>query len=167
MNYSNPFTSKLARVGIAGTLALILATSPLVTMGVVVAEAVPPVSTNIPNTDSLKQSPIQYEIQARLNEKDMTIQGSEKVTYRNTSKDTLQQLVLHTYADANLSKSTQASMFQQNNEQISEDHPEKTAEDFLGGIDIQAVTADSQSLDFHKENQALTVQLKKSVQPGE
>ncbi|WP_339235776.1 hypothetical protein MKX40_20995 [Paenibacillus sp. FSL R5-0517] len=154
MNYSSLVTLKLARVGIAGTLALILATSPLATIGVAAAEAVPtPVSTNIPNTqkDSLKQSPIQYQIQARLNEKDMTIQGSEKVTYRNTSKDTLQQLVLHTYADANLSKSTQASMFQQNNEQISEDHPEKTAEDFLGGIDIQAVTADSQSLDFHKK----------------
>ncbi|WFR65333.1 M1 family metallopeptidase [Paenibacillus amylolyticus] len=58
-------------------------------------------------------------------------------------------------------------MYQQNNEQIGEDHPEKTAEDFLGGIDIQVVTADRQSLDFHKENQALTVQLKESIQPGE
>ncbi|MDQ0661354.1 hypothetical protein [Paenibacillus sp. W2I17] len=84
MNYSNPFTSKLARVGIAGTLALILATSPLANMGVVAAEADPaPVSTKIHNTqkDSLEQTPIQYQIQARLNEKDMTIQGSEKVTY--------------------------------------------------------------------------------------
>ncbi|WP_433745313.1 M1 family metallopeptidase [Paenibacillus amylolyticus] len=174
MNYPSSFTLNLARVGIAGTLALILATSPLANMGVVAAKADPaPVSTNvstkIDNTqkDSLEQAPIQYQIQARLNEKDMTIHGSEKVTYRNTSKDTLQQLVLHTYADANLSKSTQASMFQQNNEQISEDHPEKTAEDFLGGIDIQTVTKDSQSLDFHKENQALTVQLNESVQPGE
>lgn len=96
MNYSNPFTSKLARVGIAGTLALILATSPLANMGVVAAEAGPaPVSTKIYNTpkDSLEQTPIQYQIQARLNEKDMTIQGSEKVTYHNTSKDALQQLV--------------------------------------------------------------------------
>ncbi|WP_458462627.1 M1 family metallopeptidase, partial [Paenibacillus sp.] len=170
MNYSSPFTSKLARVGIAGILALILATSPLANMGVVAAEAdAAPVSTKIYNTlkDSLEQTPIQYQIQARLNEKDMTIQGSERVTYRNTSKDTLQQLVLHTYADANLSKSTQAGMYQQHNEKISEDHPEKKAEDFLGGIDIQAVTADSQSLDFHKENQALTVQLKEPVQPGE
>ncbi|MCP1185649.1 M1 family metallopeptidase [Paenibacillus sp. 1781tsa1] len=170
MNYPNSFTLKLARVGIAGTLALILATSPLANMGVIAAEAVPSlVSTKMHNTqkDSLEHAPIQYQIQARLNEKDMTIQGSEKVTYRNTSKDTLQQLVLHTYADANLSKSTQANMFQQNNEKISEDHPEKTAEDFLGGIDIQAVTADSQSLDFHKENQALTVQLKEPVKPGE
>jgi|GEM_PF-366852 len=170
MNYSSLVTSKLARVGIAGTLALILTTSPLANMGVVAAEAVPSlVSTNMHNTqkDSLEHAPIQYQIQARLNEKDMTIQGSEKVTYHNTSKDTLQQLVLHIYADANLSKSTQASMYQQNNEQISEDHPEKKPEDFLGGIDIQAVTADSQSLDFHKENQALTVQLKEPVKPGE
>ncbi|MFX3646168.1 MAG: M1 family metallopeptidase [Paenibacillus sp.] len=170
MNYPSPFTSKLARVGIAGTLALILATSPLANMGVAVAEAVPtPVSTKIPITqkDSLEQSPIQYQIQARLNEKEMTIQGSEKVTYRNTSKDALQQLVLHTYADANLSKSTQATMFQQFNEMISSDNPDKKPEDFLGGIDILAVTEGGQSLDFHKENQALTVQLKESIQPGE
>ncbi|WP_340013752.1 M1 family metallopeptidase [Paenibacillus sp. FSL K6-1318] len=170
MNYPNPFTSKLARVGIAGTLALILATNPIANMGVVAAEAVPsPVSTKMHNTqkDSLEQTPIQYQIQARLNEKDMTIQGSEKVTYHNTSKDTLQQLVLHTYADANLSKSTQATMFEQDNEVISINNPDKKPEDFLGGIDIQAVTADSQSLDFQNESQALTVQLKEPVQPGE
>ncbi|WP_413407875.1 M1 family metallopeptidase [Paenibacillus amylolyticus] len=170
MNYSNPFTSKLARVGIAGTLALILATSPLANMGVVAAEADPaPVSTKIYNTqkDSLEQVPIQYHIQARLNEKDMTLRGNEKITYRNTSNDTLNQLVLHTYADANLSKSTQASMFKQANENISKNSPDKKPEDFLGGMDIQGVTtAGGQSLDFKNENQALTVQLNEPVQPG-
>ncbi|WP_339790330.1 M1 family metallopeptidase [Paenibacillus sp. FSL R7-0313] len=168
MNYSSLFTSKLIKMGIASTLALILAASPLVNTSYAAAQTAP-TSTVVQTTkeDAKKQTPIQYQIQARLNEKDMTIQGSEKVTYRNTSKDALQQLVLHTYADANLSKSTQASMYQQHNEKISEDHPEKTTADFLGGIDIQAVTADSQSLDFHKENQALTVQLKEPVQPGE
>ncbi|MBT2287106.1 M1 family metallopeptidase [Paenibacillus polymyxa] len=170
MNYSNPFTSKLARVGIAGTLALILATSPLANMGVVAAEADPaPVSTKIYNTqkDSLEQVPIQYHIQARLNEKDMTLRGNEKITYRNTSKDTLKQLVLHTYADANLSKSTQATMFKQANENISKNNPDKKPEDFLGGLDIQGVTtAGGQSLDFKNENQALTVQLNEPVQPG-
>ena len=102
-------------------------------MGVVAAENVPaPVSMKIYNTqkDSLEQTPIQYQIQARLNEKEMTIQGSEKVTYRNTSKDALQQLVLHTYADANLSKSTQASMYQQHNEMISEERAEKQRRTF-------------------------------------
>ncbi|WP_339831437.1 hypothetical protein [Paenibacillus sp. FSL R7-0272] len=35
---------------------------------------------------SQEQSPIQYQIKARLDEKDMTIQGSQTVTYLNTSK---------------------------------------------------------------------------------
>lgn len=67
MNDLSPFTLKLARVGIAGTLALILATSPLANMGVAAAEAVPtPVSTKIPITqkDSLEQSP--FNTRSRL-----------------------------------------------------------------------------------------------------
>ncbi|WP_440110908.1 M1 family metallopeptidase [Paenibacillus sp. QZ-Y1] len=168
MNYSSPFTSKLIKMGIASTLALILAACPLVNTSYAAAQTAP-TSTVVQTTkeDVAEQVPIQYHIQARLNEKDMTLQGSERITYRNTSKDTLKQLVLHTYADANLSKSTQATMYQQDNENISKNNPNKKPEDFLGGIDIQEVTtAGGQSLDFNNENQALTVQLTEPVQPG-
>ncbi|MGF6352750.1 hypothetical protein ABIE27_000646 [Paenibacillus sp. 4624] len=116
---------------------------------------------------SQDQSPIQYQIKARLDEKDMTIQGSQTVTYLNTSKDTLQELVMHTYADANRSKATQTIMYTGQNEQIAKEHPEKKASDFLGGTDIVKVTQQGEKLLFDNNNQALRVQLKAPLQPGQ
>ncbi|MBU5354319.1 M1 family metallopeptidase [Paenibacillus barcinonensis] len=116
---------------------------------------------------SQDQSPIQYQIKARLDEKDMTITGNQIVTYRNTSKDTLQELVMHTYADANRSKATQTIMYTSQNEQIAKEHPEKKASDFLGGIDIVKVTQQGEKLLFDHKNQALRVQLKTPLQPGQ
>ncbi|MBT2770874.1 M1 family metallopeptidase [Halomonas sp. ISL-60] len=127
-----------------------------------------PVSTISQATEDVKaQAPIQYRIQARLNEKNMTIKANESITYRNTSKDTLKQLVFHTYADANLSKSTQTTMFKHSNEEISKNNPDKKPEDFLGGIDIQGVKTGGQALDFNNKNQAMTVKLEHPIQPGE
>lgn len=119
-----------------------------------------------PIVDMEAQAPIHYDIQARLNEKDMTMQGSSRITYRNTSQDTLSELVFHTYADANRSASTQTSMFKRSNEEISKNHPDKKPEDFLGGIDIESVNASGQALDFSNKEQALTVQLKQPLRPG-
>lgn len=116
---------------------------------------------------SQDQSPIQYQIKARLDEKDMTIQGSQTVTYLNTSKDTLQELVMHTYADSNRSKATQTIMYTDQNEQIAKEHPEKKASDFLGGMDIVEVTQQGEKLLFDKKDQALHVQLKAPLQPGQ
>ncbi|MBB6024164.1 hypothetical protein HNR77_005268 [Paenibacillus sp. JGP012] len=116
---------------------------------------------------SQDQSPIQYQIKARLDEKDMTITGNQIVTYRNTSKDTLQELVMHTYADANRSKATQTIMYTSQNEQIAKEHPEKKASAFLGGIDIVKVSQQGEKLLFDHKNQALRVQLKTPLQPGQ
>ncbi|MEC0125258.1 M1 family metallopeptidase [Paenibacillus pabuli] len=117
--------------------------------------------------DVKSQTPIQYRIEARLNENNMTIEGSESITYKNTSKDTLKELVFHTYADANRSKSTQTTMFERSNQEISKDNPDKKPEDFLGGIDIKKVMTDSRALDFSNKNQALIVNLEHPIQPGE
>lgn len=121
---------------------------------------------------SQDQSPIQYQIKARLDEKEMNIQASQTVTYRNTSKDTLKELVMHTYADANRSKATQTNLFTRQNNQIAKEHSDKKAADFLGGIDILEVRQqdDHKSGDkllFNNKNQALSVQLKTPLQPGE
>lgn len=113
------------------------------------------------------QSPIQYHIQAYLDEKDMTIQGSQTVTYRNTSKDNLKELVMHTFADANRSKATQTNVFQRQNEKIAKEHPEKKGEDFLGGIDILEVNQQGQNLLFNNENQALNITLKTPLKPDQ
>ncbi|WP_228469335.1 M1 family metallopeptidase [Paenibacillus sp. JNUCC31] len=136
-------------------------------MGSTAAYAAPESTISKATADIQTQAPIQYQIQARLDEKNMTIAGSESITYRNTSKDTLKQLVFHTYADANLSKSTQTTMFERSNEEISKNSPDKKPEDFLGGIDIQRVTNGTKALDFSNKNQALTVKLEQPLQPGE
>lgn len=126
-----------------------------------------PITYAASSSISSSQSQIQYHIQARLNEKDMTIQGIQTVTYRNTSKDNLKELVLHTYADANRSKTTQSNMFQSQNERIAKEKPEKKGEDFLGGMDILEVNEQGQKLLFHNENQALSITLNTSLEPDQ
>ncbi|ANA82451.1 peptidase M1 [Paenibacillus glucanolyticus] len=167
MNPSREAISTLFKKTVFSSLALILTACPLINAGSAAAGAalVPTISQRAANVEA--QAPVQYQIQARLNEKKMTMQGSEWITYLNTSKDTLKQLVFHTYADANRSKSTQTTMFKRSNEEISSNNPDKKPEDFLGGIDIEGVTANGQALEFRNKDQALTVQLKHPIQPGE
>lgn len=112
---------------------------------------------------------VQYDIQAKLDTEKMTITGRQKVTYRNTSSDELTDVVFRLFADANRSKKTQPAMFARNNEQIAKDNPDKKPEDFLGGIDIISVkdASTGRTLDFKKENQALTVSLAKALKEGE
>lgn len=146
---------------------MILTACPIISTGSAAANAAPVSAISQATKDIKAQAPIQYQIQARLDEKKMTIEGSESITYRNTSKDTLKQLVFHTYADANLSESTQTTMFKHSNEEISKNNPDKKPEDFLGGIDIEKVTTGGQALDFSNKNQAMSVKLEQPLQPGE
>jgi len=146
---------------------MILTACPIISSGSAAANAAPVSAISQATKDIQAQAPIQYQIQARLDEKKMTIEGSESITYRNTSKDTLKQLVFHTYADANLSESTQTTMFKRSNEEISKNNPDKKPEDFLGGIDIEKVTSGGQALDFSNKNQAMSVKLDQPLQPGE
>lgn len=156
----------LSKKVIISSLVLTLTACPLISAGHAAAKAVSPTAISQISASVEEHAPIQYHIQARLNEKNMTMQGSSVVTYRNTSQDTLNQLVFHTYADANRSKSTQTSMSKRSNEEISKNNPDKKPEDFLGGIDIEGVKANGQALEFHNKDQALTVQLKQPIQPG-
>ncbi|MEK4057580.1 M1 family metallopeptidase [Paenibacillus sp. FSL F4-0087] len=146
---------------------MILTACPIISTGSAAANAAPVSAISQATKDIQAQAPIQYRIQARLDEKKMTIEGSESITYRNTSKDTLKQLVFHTYADANLSESTQTTMFKHSNEEISKNNPDKKPEDFLGGIDIEKVTTGGQALDFSNKDQAMSVKLEQHLQPGE
>lgn len=146
---------------------MILTACPIISTGSAAANAAPVSAISQATKDIQAQAPIQYQIQARLDEKKMTIEGSESITYRNTSKDTLKQLVFHTYADANLSESTQTTMFKHSNEEISKNNPDKKPEDFLGGIDIEKVTTGGQALDFSNKDQAMSVKLEQPLQPGE
>lgn len=166
MNSLRSRTANLTKKTIIGSLALTLAAGPVIGPGSAAAKAAP-ASTIAPIAADIEaQAPIHYDIQARLNEKDMTMQGSSRITYRNTSQDTLSELAFHTYANANRSASTQTSMFKRSNEEISKNHPDKQPEDFLGGIDIENVTSSGQALDFSDKEQALTVQLRQPLPPG-
>jgi len=150
---------------LAYSLAFTLAACPVVGAGQALAK--PAAASTESIVISQAHAQVQYRINARLDEKNMRIQGSETVTYRNTSNDTLREIVFHTFADANRSKATQTSMFARNNEEIRKENPEKKPEDYLGGIDIQSAVADGQSLDFSNSNQALTVKLQQGLKSGE
>ncbi|OME83485.1 peptidase M1 [Paenibacillus pabuli] len=167
MNHTRSYTSNRIRITAISALAMILTACPIISTGSAAANAAPVSAISQATKDIQAQAPIQYRIQARLDEKKMTIEGSESITYRNTSKDTLKQLVFHTYADANLSESTQTTMFKHSNEEISKNNPDKKPEDFLGGIDIEKVTTGGQALDFSNKDQAMSVKLEQHLQPGE
>ncbi|MEN1986256.1 M1 family metallopeptidase [Paenibacillus hubeiensis] len=147
------------------SLAFTLAACPVVGAGQVLAAPAAASAESIEMSQAHAQ--VQYRIDARLDAKNMRIQGSETVTYRNASNDTLREIVFHTFADANRSKATQTSMFEQNNEEIQKENPQKKPEDFLGGIDIRSAAANGQALVFSNSNQALTVELKQELKPGE
>ncbi|MUG45898.1 M1 family metallopeptidase [Paenibacillus woosongensis] len=151
---------------LAYSLAFTLAASPVVGAGQALAQ---PAAVATAETIAMAQAhaQVQYRINAKLDEKNMRIQGSETVTYRNTSNDTLREIVFHTFADANRSKATQTSMFERNNEEIRKENPQKKPEDFLGGIDIWSAAVDGQPLVFSNNNQALTVKLQQELKPGE
>lgn len=148
------------------SLAFALTTGPLISAGQVLAEP----AAHAAEQSALAvqtQAPIKYRIDARLDEQNMHIRGQESVTYRNTSADTLHEIVFHTFADANRSKATQTTMFQRNNKEIQQENPQRKPDEFLGGIDILSATADGQPLVFTNNNQSLTVQLKQGLKPGE
>lgn len=155
----NAFKSAVPRRMVALTLAFAVMLSPM--MGKVSAQSVPELSQ-----DSTKSS-IGYQIDVRLDEKTMTLHGSEIVTYRNTTKDDLQNIVFHTFADANRSPETQPRMFAKANKDMMKEHPDKKPEDFLGGIDIQKITSGDRALNFDNTKQALTVKLEQSLKSGE
>lgn len=150
---------------LACSLVITLAVCPILSAGRAMAE--PAISSKQSVEDAAIHSPIQYQIDVRLDEKNMSLHGSETIVYRNNSKDTLQALVFHTFADANRSKETQSGMFEKTNEEIRKNNPDKKAEDFLGGIDIKRVTTIGQSLQFTNEKQALTVELNQELKPGQ
>ncbi|WP_342551978.1 M1 family metallopeptidase [Paenibacillus sp. FSL R7-0652] len=181
MHLSKIKSTNFIQKAMLSTLVMTLAASPLIyaahaeaSQGSMAAAGAEQVQANYGTQQAVSQyqSPIQYLIQARLDEKEMNIQASQTVTYRNTSKDTLKELVMHTYADANRSKATQTQMYIGQNEHIAKENPDKKASDFLGGIDILEVKQQenqkpADKLLFSNRNQALSVQLKTPLQPGE
>lgn len=161
----HPNIKSITQKAIVCSLAMTLAVC-LVSSGVYAMEASASLSKQAADVVE-PQSPIQYKINARLDEKNMHIQGSETVTFRNTSNDTMQELVFHTFADANRSKATQPNVFEQTNEEIQKNNPKLSPDVFLGGIDMKKVSSNGQSLTYDNKNQALTVQLKQGLKPSE
>ncbi|GGH21594.1 M1 family metallopeptidase [Paenibacillus segetis] len=157
----------LSKKIIAGVLVVVLIAIPISGTGIVLAAQ--PTIQNETSTvaNAAVHNLARYQVDAKLDEKEMTIQGTETVTYRNNSKDTLNNVVFHTFADANRSTETQSSLFRNSNKQIQKENADKKPDDFLGGIDISNVKASDKSLKFDNTNQALTVELGQAIQPGQ
>lgn len=168
MQNSRKSLTNAAQKIIVAVLALTVVFGPLFSTGAAAQPALPPDPAQKQTAvETEHETPIQYKIQAKLHENNMTMKGIVDVTYRNTSKDVLSELVFHTFADANRSKSTQHQMFIRQNEEISKEHPEKKPEDFLGGIDIKGVMSQGNPLQYIHKNQSLTVPLERTLKAGE
>lgn len=114
-------------------------------------------------------SPIQYQIDVKFDEKNMILYGKETVIYQNQSSDQLKDIVFHTFADANRSQETQSNMYKRANEQIQKENPDVKPEEFLGGMDIKnvSISGKSATFDHDSKQQALTVALAQGLQPGQ
>ncbi|WP_018757116.1 M1 family metallopeptidase [Paenibacillus terrigena] len=157
---------KISKRMLACSMIFTLAVCPILSTGTAMAE--PATSRADQSVDKAAvQSPIQYQIDVRLDEKNMTLHGNQTVVFRNTSKDTLKELVFHTFADANRAKDTQPSMFEHTNAELQKNEPNRKPEDFLGGIDITKVQSNGQVLPFNNKNQALTATLGQALKPDE
>lgn len=163
---NNAFKS-LSKKALALSLTVTFAAGPWMNASQAHAEPVAQTAADLSSETAKEQVQVRYRIDARLDEQNMHIRGNETVTYRNSSKDTLQEIVFHTFADANRSKTTQTSMFERMNEEIRKENPQKKPEDFLGGIDIVNAAVNRQPLAYSNSDQALTVQLKQGLKPGE
>lgn len=173
-NFSRYNKHRLWKQLVAGGLAFTMVMAPVLYDGASIASAASGTgqlkqqqNSSAAATKELSHSPLKYEIKARLDEKKMTLQGKETVVYKNRSNDALKEIVFHTYADANRSADTQPEMFKKTNEQIKQESPERTAQDFLGGIDIKEVHISGKSASFHNQSQALTVKLDQALEPGQ
>lgn len=127
------------------------------------------VFANETNTSKEYKSFISYKIDAKLNEKNNTISGREKVDFKNVYNTEMNDIGFNLFADLNNSQETQDKIFEAYNKKIMKENPEKKAEDFLGGIDIKSVKlADSNiNLTFKEENQFLEIKLNKPLKNGE
>ncbi|MEK5437523.1 MULTISPECIES: M1 family metallopeptidase [Paenibacillus] len=167
MNKLKHWNTKLPKCMIAGSLVVALSTGPVFGTGIAMAAKPTIQNDSLLEADAAVHQLARYQVDARLDEKKMTIHGTETVTYRNNTKDTLDNIVFHTFADANRSKETQSGMFENTNERMAKENPDKKPEDFLGGIDINNVKSLGQPLKFDNTNQALKVALGQALQPGQ
>ncbi|RUT45484.1 M1 family peptidase [Paenibacillus anaericanus] len=167
MNKLKHWKNALPRYMITSSLVVALTAGPVSGIGIAMAESPTLQNDLLVEADAVIHQLARYRVDARLDEKKMMITGKETVTYRNNTKDTLDNVVFHTFADANRSKDTQSSMFQSSNKRIAAENPDKKPEDFLGGIDIKTVKSSSKLLKFDNTHQALTVRLGQALQPGQ
>ena len=173
-NFSRYNKHRLWKQLVAGGLVFTMTMVPVLYDGAAVASAASGTgqlnqqqNNSAAATNQVSHSPLKYEIKASLDEKKMTLQGQETVVYKNRSNDALKEIVFHTYADANRSEDTQPEMFKKTNEQIKQESPERTAQDFLGGIDVKEVHISGKSASFNNQSQALTVKLDQALEPGQ
>lgn len=167
MNKLKHWKNDLPRYMITSSLVVALTAGPVSGIGIAMAESPTLQNDVLVEADAAVHQLAHYRVDARLDEKKMLINGTETVTYRNNTKDTLDNIVFHTFADANRSIDTQSSMFKSSNKRIAAENPDKKPEDFLGGIDIKNVKSSSQLLKFDNAHQALTVRLDQALQPGQ
>ncbi|MCG7409949.1 hypothetical protein MH117_21295 [Paenibacillus sp. ACRRX] len=114
--------------------------------------------------------PLLYNIHARWLDNSHTLQTTADITFRNEYGDPLSELVFHWFADVYRNISKQPIRDRQLNKSLLETKQEgaqKVVDDFQGGITTYSVTtASGKPLTYNHQNQALTINLPKRMQPG-
>ncbi|TCP70034.1 M1 family metallopeptidase [Baia soyae] len=112
----------------------------------------------------------QYQIDAKLDQKQHRIQASETVSFKNKYGQNLNDLVFHLYPDSYNKLETMSNMQAKPNTpemlaEIKKKYPNVTEKDFLGDIEVKSVTIQGKKVSYTQEKQALKIQLATPLQP--
>ncbi|MHB0802041.1 M1 family metallopeptidase [Bacillus thuringiensis] len=135
------------------------------------------VSTPLHADTQEKSNPLDrpsYQIEAKLDPQQHSIQASETVSFKNKYGQNLNDLVFHLYPDSYNKLETMSRMLPKPNPEypewlskIQEQYPNVTEKDFLGDIEVTNVTIRGEKVSYTQEEQVLKIPLAKSLHPNQ
>ncbi|MGE0992691.1 M1 family metallopeptidase [Bacillus sp. GMa5/2] len=112
-----------------------------------------------------------YQIEAKLDQQQQSIQASETVSFTNNYGQNLNDLVFHLYPDAYNQLETMSNMHVKPTpemlSEIQKQYPNVTEKDFLGDIEVTSVTIQGKKISYTQENQVLKIQLATPLQSSQ
>lgn len=121
--------------------------------------------------NAFRNSPLRYDIEGQWDEQSHTLKATAEVTFNNVHLDSFNELVFHWHADSTSTRPSQLIQAQKINASWEQKLPadaDVSDADWLGGITTKYVTTKKgENLNFEHRTQSLTVQLNKTLEPGE
>ncbi|MHB0802855.1 M1 family metallopeptidase [Bacillus thuringiensis] len=115
-----------------------------------------------------------YQIEAKLDPQQKSVQASETVSFKNKYGQNLNDLIFHLYPDSYNKLETMSKMQPKPNPEypewllrIQQQYPNITEKDFLGDIEVTNVTIRGKKVSYTQEEQVLKIPLANSLQPNQ